>query len=94
MPWIQESVFVMRSDIDLKYKPGALWKARKVIYGYNKNGDLELVDYGDIVLLVNYDKNHFEEMALVLTSNGALVMFVGIDFGYSFNMSPIEYRMA
>lgn len=72
-----------------KYEPGALWKTRKELFGYDKNSRPFIIPPDVFVLLLEHFPNHtMQDFVIVLFDNE--IVYLETDIGHDFNLTPTE----
>lgn len=72
-----------------KYEPGALWKTRKELFGYNEKNIPFIIPPDAFVLLLEHFPNYnIQDFVIVLFDNDTI--YLETDIGHDFNLNPTE----
>jgi hypothetical protein len=70
-----------------KYEPGALWKTREELFGYDeKNKPFIIPPENFVLLLEHFPNNTMKDFVIVLFDNNVIILET--DIGHSFDLTP------
>jgi hypothetical protein len=81
-------VFVSETDNkkNSPYRPGSMWRARRVVGAIDQQGKFLWIPFGEWVMVVDYEIKNFNEKVFVLYNSKTVLLVDGVDLGHSFDM--------